>query len=81
MAQIVLENNYFVFHDKIFHQKLGAAGTKFAPSFANNFMADLERLYLQSVPYKPWLWWRFLDDRHHDFGHMVRPSSVNSLPL
>lgn len=37
-------------------------GTKFAPAFANIFMADLETRLLNIALYKPWLWWRFLDD-------------------
>ena len=43
LAMLILENNYFEFDCKIYKQKLGnAIGTKFAPSFANIFMAQLE---------------------------------------
>ena len=62
LARIVLENNYFEFDGKIFHQKLGTAVcTKFAPAYAKIFMSELEKSFIQSVPYKPWLWLRFLD--------------------
>ena len=60
---IILENNYFEFDGRIFQQKLGTAmGTKFVPAFADIFMAKLERRFIQSVPFQPWFWWRFLDD-------------------
>ena len=42
MVRIFLDNNYFEFDDKIYHQKLGTAmGTKFAPDYANIFMHSL----------------------------------------
>ena len=63
MARIILDNNYFEFDDKIYHQKLGTAmGTKFAPAYANIFMAEFERKFLDTMIEQPWLWWRFLDD-------------------
>ena len=43
-AEIILKENYFALSDEILHQLLGTAiGTKFAPSYANIFMAGLER--------------------------------------
>ena len=63
MGKIVLENNYFEFDEKIFYQKLGTAmGTKFARAYANIFTAELEIRFIESTTFKPWLWWRFLDD-------------------
>ena len=63
LARFILENNFFEFEDKIYRQKLGTAiGTKFAPSFANLFMFDLERKLLREYRLSPWVWWRFLDD-------------------
>ena len=63
LARFILENNFFEFEDKIYRQKLGTAiGTKFAPSFANLFMFDLERKLLREYHLSPWVWWRFLDD-------------------
>ena len=63
LARFILENDFFEFEDKIYRQKLGTAiGTKFAPSFANLFMFDLERKLLREYRLSPWVWWRFLDD-------------------
>ena len=63
LVSIVLENNCFEFDETIFLQKLGTAmSTKFAPAFANIFMAELEKRFIQSIPFQPWLWWRLLDD-------------------
>jgi len=45
LADIILKHNYFQFGDQKYHQKTGTAvGTKFAPPYANLFMASLERL-------------------------------------
>ena len=48
LAEIVLRNNIFESDKKIFKQKRGTAiGTKFAPSYAILFMADLEEKMLE----------------------------------
>ena len=63
LARIVLENNFFGFGEETYHQLLGTAmGTKFAPKYANMFMGQLEHRLLESLPHKPFTWWRFLDD-------------------
>ena len=63
MATIILENNYFEFDGDIYWQKQGTAiGTKFAPAYANIFMYVLEIRMLKECEFKPWVWWRFLDD-------------------
>ena len=60
---IVLEQNYFQFADKMYHQVQGTAmGTKMAPSYANIFMAELEERLLDNYPIKPLLWKRYIDD-------------------
>ena len=60
---IVLEQNYFQFTDRIYHQVQGTAmGTKMAPSYANIFMAELEEKLLNNYPTKPLLWKRYIDD-------------------
>ena len=63
LASIVLKENYFELSSKIYHQKLGTAiGTKFAPRYANLFMAGLEKRIFENSGYHPYLWLRFLDD-------------------
>ena len=63
LAQIVLKNNCFEFNGKFYQQLQGTAiGTNFAPSYAILFMAALGERLLSNAPYKPWLWWRFIDD-------------------
>ena len=63
LASIVLKENYFELSSKIYHQKLGTAiGTKFAPPYANLFMAGLEKRIFENSGYHPYLWLRFLDD-------------------
>ena len=43
LANIVLKHNYFELGKDVYHQILGTAiGTKFAPHYANIFMAGLE---------------------------------------
>ena len=62
MARLILENNYFEFDGKVYKQKLGTAiGIKFAPSFANIFMSQLEVKMIER-DLGPWFWWRYLDD-------------------
>ena len=63
LASIVLKENYFELSSKIYHQKLGTAiGTKFAPPYANLFMAGLEKRIFQNSGYHPYLWPTFLGD-------------------
>ena len=63
LGKVVLENNVFEFGGRIFRQKLGTAiGTKFAPAYANLFMADLEKRLLDGAVDKPLVWLRYIDD-------------------
>ena len=60
LLNIVLQQNYFQFADKIYHQIQGTAmGTKM---YANIFMAELEEKLLADYPIKPLLWKRYTDD-------------------
>ena len=57
LASIVLKENYFELSSKIYHQKLGTAiGTKFAPPYANLFMAGLENRIFENSGYHLYLW-------------------------
>ena len=63
LAEIVLEHNYFEFGQDVYQQILGTAtGTKFAPPYANIFMAGLEEEIFKNPKFKPFLWLRYLDD-------------------
>ena len=57
LASIVLKDNYFELSSKIYHLKLGTAiGTKFAPPYANLFMAGLEKRIFENSGYHLYLW-------------------------
>ena len=59
----MLKNNIFTFGKKTLKQKRGTAiGTKFAPPYSILFMAELEEKIIKESEYKPYLWWRYIDD-------------------
>ena len=63
LAAIILKNNFFEIGEEVYHQLLGTAiGTKFAPIYANLFMAGLEKKIFENANFKPLLWLRYLDD-------------------
>ncbi|KAL2076395.1 hypothetical protein ACEWY4_027999 [Coilia grayii] len=63
LLEISLRRNDFEFNDKYYLQTRGTAmGKKFAPSYANIFMANWESRALDSFPLKPLKYLRFLDD-------------------
>lgn len=63
LIALVLENNHFQFNDINFLQKMGTAmGSPMAPAYASLFMGKFEHDFLQSMPIKPEIWLRFLDD-------------------
>jgi hypothetical protein len=73
MATLILENNYFEFDGKIYWQKQGTAiGTKFAPTYANIFMYVLETRMVKEYKFKPWVWWRFLNDIFFIWLHGIK---------
>lgn len=63
LLKLSLENNDFQFNDKCYLQTWGTAmGKKFAPNYANLFMAQWERGALAKCPLKPLVYKRYLDD-------------------
>ncbi|XP_069122180.1 uncharacterized protein [Argopecten irradians] len=63
MLQSGLERNDFEFNGKWYLQISGTAmGKKFAPSYANIFMADFEKEALAKCTKQPLVYVRFLDD-------------------
>ena len=60
---IVLERNFFEFNGRMYHQVQGTAmGTRVAPTYANLFMAALEKSILSPTHPDLLLWRRFIDD-------------------
>lgn len=63
LLEINLPRNDFEFDSKFYLQVKGTAmGKKFAPSYANIFMADWEQTALAASAIKPFAYFRFLDD-------------------
>ena len=63
LPSIIPKEDYFELSRKIYHQKSGTAiATKFAPPFANLFMAGLEKRIFENSGYHPYLWLRLLED-------------------
>ena len=59
----ILNKNAFVFREQHYLQVHDTAmGTRMAPSYANLFMAQLERKLLDNASMKPLIWWRYIDD-------------------
>lgn len=63
LLRINLTRNDFEFNNKFFLQIKGTAmGKKFAPAYANIFMAEWEESALCTCPIKPLYYYRYLDD-------------------
>ena len=68
LLEINLTKNDFEFDSKFYLQVKGTAmGKKFAPSYANIFMADWEGTALATFALKPLAYFRCLDDT---LGHL-----------
>ena len=63
LLELSLKNNDFLFNNEIYLQTSGTAmGKKFAPSYANIFMAEWETEALNKCYLKPSMYLRYLDD-------------------
>ena len=64
LVATILRKNNFIFGDQHYLQIHGTAmGTRMAPSYANLFMAKLEKSLLsRPTTLKPLVWWRYIDD-------------------
>jgi hypothetical protein len=63
LLTLVLKYNNFTYNGERVIQINGTAmGRKMAPSYANIFKGKLEKLIIQSAPYKPISSFRFIDD-------------------
>ena len=82
IAEFVLKNYFFKFGKQTLKQKKGTAiGTKFAPPYNILFMAELEEEILEKVEFKPYLWWRYIDDIFFlwEHGEEKRKSSIDNI--
>ena len=53
----------FTFGKTTLKQKRGTAiGTRFAPPYSIVYMLELEEEIIKESVYKPYLWWRHIDD-------------------
>ena len=63
LAEVVLENNIFKFGKKnIKAKKRDCNRNKICSSLCMLFMAELKEEILQKEEFKPYLWWRYIDD-------------------
>jgi len=63
LIRMILTMNNFSFNNEHYLQKHGAAmGTRMAPSYANLFMSKFEQQAIDNSFFKPFIWWRFIDD-------------------
>ena len=63
VAEVVIKNNILKFVKKRLKQKRGTAiGMKFESPYSTLFMAKLEEEILRKAEFKPYFWWRYIDD-------------------
>ena len=59
----MLKITYLHSGKKTLKQKRGTAiGTRFAPPYSILFMTELEEKIIKESEYKPYLWWRYIED-------------------
>ena len=70
LLELSLTRNDFEFNGDFYLQTRGTAmGKRFAPSYANIYMADWEASVLSKCPLKPKFYFRFLDDIYGVWPH------------
>jgi hypothetical protein len=63
LIELCLKSTFFSFQGDVYEQTCGVAmGSPLSPIIANLFMEDLENNALNSSPFKPKYWNRFVDD-------------------
>jgi len=63
LMKTILNSNCFEFNGAYYEQIHGTAmGTCMAPNYANLFMGKLEKSFIETQEFKPYIWYRFIDD-------------------
>ena len=63
LVELCLKSTYFQFGKSFYEQVEGAAmGSPLSPIVANIFMEDFEARALETSPWKPMMWCRYVDD-------------------
>lgn len=72
LLEISLKNNDFQFNNQWYLQISGTAmGKKYAPNYANIFMANFEQEVMDKAKLKPTVYFRFLDDAFMIWEHSL----------
>ena len=72
LLELCLQNNDFLFNGEWFLQTFGTAmGKKFAPNYANLFLAQWEKSALAQCALKPDCYFRYLDDIFLIWSHSI----------
>ena len=63
IIKFILNNNYFQFNEKFYHQIFGSAiGNPISPILANIVMEDLEIDSINKLNFKPAFYFRYVDE-------------------
>jgi hypothetical protein len=70
LIELCLKSTFFSFQGDVYEQTYGVStGSPLSPIIANLFMEDLENNALNSSPFKPKYWNRFVDDNFVIWPH------------
>jgi hypothetical protein len=85
LLEVCVRTTYFQVEDRFYQQKSGMAiESSLSPIVSNIFMEHSEQLALDSVPHKPAMWLRYLDEKFVVWPHGTEKlkeflSHINSL--